>query len=218
LTGARATRDVFSIAMDTGVCMIKSSWVAAMGFAAALVALPAAAQVGMGGFYVGAGLGQSKAKDWCGGGGFDSCDDKKTAWKVFGGYQITPNFAVEAGYTKLGKFTASFGPETEEAKVTAWEASLLAGVPIMNQLSIFGRLGVYRATVEDVDNIFGTFKHDNNDFTFGFGLGYDFTRNLGVRGEWQRYSKVGGGETALGAGVGQKSDVDVLGISALWRF
>ena len=198
--------------------MSKSSWVAVIGVAAALLALPAAAQSAMSGFYVGAGVGQSKAKDWCALGGFDSCDDKKTAWKIFGGYQFTPNFAVDAGYTKLGKFTASFGPETEEAKVTAWEASLLAGAPLVGGLSIFGRLGLYRASVEDVDNLFGTFKHDNNDFTYGLGLGYDFTRNLGVRAEWQRYNKVGGGETALGAGVGQKSDVDVWGISALWRF
>ena len=198
--------------------MNKSSLVAVIGVAAALITQSAAAQTAMSGFYVGAGVGQSKAKDWCALGGFDSCDDKKTAWKIFGGYQFTPNFAVDAGYTKLGKFTASFGPETEEAKVTAWEASLLAGAPLVGGLSIFGRLGLYRASVEDVDNLFGTFKHDNNDFTYGLGLGYDVTRNLGVRAEWQRYNKVGGGETALGAGVGQKSDVDVLGISALWRF
>jgi len=206
--------------MDTEARMVKSSWVAAIGFAAALAALPAVAQVSMSGVYVGAGIGKSKARDWCTGAGSlgVSCDDKKTAWKVFGGYQITPNFAVEAGYTKLGKFTASFGPETEEAKLTAWEASFLARAPIMDRLSIFGRLGIYRATVEDVDNIFGTFNHDNNDFTFGLGLGYDFTRNLGVRAEWQRYYKVGGGDVALGAGVGQKSDVDVFGVSALWRF
>ena len=198
--------------------MNKSSLVAVIGVAAALITQSAAAQTAMSGFYVGAGVGQSKAKDWCALGGFDSCDDKKTAWKIFGGYQFTPNFAVDAGYTKLGKFTASFGPETEEAKVTAWEASLLAGAPLVGGLSIFGRLGLYRASVEDVDNLFGTFKHDNNDFTYGLGLGYDVTRNLGVRAEWQRYNKVGGGETALGAGVGQKSDVDVLGVSALWRF
>jgi OOP family OmpA-OmpF porin len=208
----------YRVAIDKEMCMSKSSWVAVIGVAAALLALPAAAQTAMSGFYVGAGVGQSKAKDWCALGGFDSCDDKKTAWKIFGGYQFTPNFAVDAGYTKLGKFTASFGPETEEAKVTAWEASLLAGAPLVGGLSIFGRLGVYRASVEDVDNLFGTFKHDNNDFTYGLGLGFDFTRNLGVRAEWQRYNKVGGGETALGAGVGQKSDVDVLGVSALWRF
>jgi OOP family OmpA-OmpF porin len=191
---------------------------AAAGLTASLVAFPAAAQLSLSGFYAGAGVGHSKARDWCSPGGFDSCDDTKTAWKVFGGYQFTPNFALEAGYTNLGKFTASFGPETEEAKVTAWEASLLAGAPLMERLGIFGRFGFYRATVKDSDNMFGTFEHDNTDATFGLGLSYDFTRNLGMRAEWQRYYKVGGGDTALGAGVGQKSDVDVLGVSALWRF
>jgi hypothetical protein len=29
---------------------------------------------------------------------------------------------------------------------------------------------------------------------------------------------MGGGDAALGADVGEKSDVDVFGISALWRF
>ena len=192
--------------------------IAAMGLSASLLCLPVAAQMNMSGFYVGAGVGRAKAQDWCSPGGFDTCDDKKTAWKVFGGYQFTPNFALEAGYANLGKFTATFGPESENAEVTAWEASFVAGVPLMQRLGIFGRLGAYRATVKDVDNLFRTFEHDNNDFTFGAGLSYDFTRNLAVRGEWQRYYKVGGGETALGAGVGQKSNVDVLGISALWRF
>jgi len=209
--------------MDTEVCMIKSSWVAAMGFAASLVALPAAAQVGMSGFYVGAGLGQSKAKDWCGGGGADSCDDKDKAWKIFGGYQITRNIAAEIGYTRLGKFTASFtdptfGLLTDEAKVTAWEASALAGAPLVDRLWIFGRLGVYRGTVKESTNFAGDFSHDNNNFTFGLGLSYDIIPQLAVRGEWQRYYQVGGGDVALGAGVGQKSDVDVFGISALWRF
>ena len=198
--------------------MLKSTSLTVIGLAVALTALPASAQSTLGGFYVGAGVGQAKARDWCALGGFNSCDDKKTAWKVFGGYQITPNFAVEAGYANLGKFTASFGPETEEAKVTAWEASLLAGGPILNQVSIFGRLGFYRAHVEDVDNLFGTFKHDNTDLTFGLGVGFGLARNIGVRAEWQRYYKVGGGETALGAGVGQKSDVDLFGINAIFRF
>ena len=108
--------------------------------------------------------------------------------------------------------------ENDDAKVTAWEASIIAGAPLIDRLNIFGRLGVYRATVKDVDSVFGTFEHDNNNFTFGLGLGYDITPHFTVRGEWQRYYQVGGGETALGAGVGQKSDVDVFGISALWRF
>jgi len=40
---------------------------------------------------------------------------------------------------------------------------------------------------------------------------YDFTRNLGVRAEWQKYQDVGGGD------IGE-SDVDVLSIGAIWKF
>jgi len=189
-----------------------------MGLAAALVALPAAAQSSLSGFYVGAGFGQSKAKDWCGGGGFDSCDDKDKAWKIFGGYQITRNIAAEIGYSRLGKFNASFGLLTDEAKVTAWEASALAGAPILDRLWIFGRLGVYRGTVKESTNFAGDFSHDNTNFTFGLGLSYDIMPQLAVRGEWQRYYQMGGGDVALGAGVGEKSEVDVFGINALWRF
>ena len=191
----------------------------ALGLSAALVALPAAAQLNLTGLYAGVGVGQSKAKDWCTGAAFISCDDKDTAWKIFGGYQFNPNFAVEAGYSNFGKFRATLGGLTDEAKATAWEASVLGAWPIvMNRFSVFGRLGMYRATVKETTNFAGNFNHDNNDWTYGLGLQYDFTRNVGVRGEWQRYRKVGGGDVAFGADVGDKSDVDVLGLSALWRF
>jgi len=202
--------------------MMKSV-VAAVGLSAALLALPAAAQMNMSAFYAGVGAGKSKAKDWCTG-AVISCDDKDTAWKVFGGYQFTPNFAAEIGYSKLGKFKASgTDPVTgifqnDDTKVTAWEISALGAWPIMNQLSVFGRLGLYRATVKETNSVFGDFEHDNNDWTFGVGLQFDVTRNLGVRGEWQRYRKIGGGDVAFGADVGQKSDLDVVGVSALWRF
>lgn len=197
--------------------MMKSV-VAAVGLSAALVALPAAAQMNVSAFYAGVGVGQSKAKDWCGGGGADTCDDKDTAWKVFGGYQFTPNFAAEIGYSKLGKFHASLAGLTDDAKVTAWELSALGAWPILPRFSVFGRLGLYRATVKETTNFAGDFEHDNNDWTFGVGLQYDVTRNLGIRGEWQRYRKIGGGDVAFGPDVGQKSDLDVLGVSALWRF
>ena len=197
--------------------MMKSV-VAGVGLSAALVALPAAAQMNMSAFYAGVGVSQSKAKDWCGGGGADSCDDKDTAWKVFGGYQLTPNFAAEIGYSKLGKFHASLAGLTDDAKVTAWELSALGAWPILPRFSLFGRLGLYRATVKETTNFAGDFEHDNNDWTFGLGLQYDVMRNLGLRGEWQRYRKIGGGDVAFGPDVGQKSDLDVLGVSALWRF
>jgi OOP family OmpA-OmpF porin len=193
--------------------MMKSV-LAALSLGLALAALPAAAQI-----YVGAGAGQSKAKDFCGGGGgFDTCDDKDTAWKAYGGYAFTPNFAVEIGYSDFGKFKATLAPFTDEAKVTAWEISAIGAFPIVQQLLVFGRLGLYRATVKEDTNFAGSFENDNNDFTYGLGLQYNITRHLSLRGEWQRYNKVGGGDVAFGAGVGEKSNLDVLGVSALWRF
>src|SRR5438270_13797946 len=109
---------MFAAGHDHGGCMMKSV-VAVVGLSAALVALPAAAQMNMSAFYAGVGAGKSKAKDWCTGAGI-SCDDKDTAWKVFGGYQLTPHFAAEIGYTKLGKFKASgTGPGTDDSQTAA---------------------------------------------------------------------------------------------------
>jgi hypothetical protein len=43
------------------------------------------------------------------------------------------------------------------------------------------------------------------------GLQYDFTRAVGVRGEWQRYNKMGGGAVP-------ETDVDVLNVGVVYRF
>src|SRR4051794_41965837 len=94
---------------------MNKAWVLALGLSTALVALPAAAQ-----FYVGAGVGQSKAKDFCGGGGgFDSCDDKDKAWKVYGGYAFSPYFAAEIGYNDLGRVKGNPPPVTHRGEKRA---------------------------------------------------------------------------------------------------
>ena len=161
------------------------------------------------GWYAGISLGQSEAKSVdCAG---LSCDTKDTAFRILGGYQINRNFAAELGYTDLGKVTASAGGLTDEIKSTAWELSAIGSYPVASQFSVFGRLGVYFADVKENTNFVGNFKHTNNDLTYGFGVRYDFSRELGVRGEWQRYSKVGGGDIG-------KSDIDVLNVGVIWNF
>ena len=90
---------------------------AVIAFIAALVSAPAAAQMGMSSVYVGGSLGQSEAKDACE--GFANCDEKDTAWKVFAGFQLTPMFGVELGYTDLGEVSAP----GISAETTAWDLS-----------------------------------------------------------------------------------------------
>jgi len=193
--------------------MVRKRVIAALGLSAAAFALPAAAQTSMSNFYVGATLGQSTAQDACNdlAGTGISCDDSDTAFKIFGGYQINRNFAAELGYADLGKAKADAAGLTAEIKSSAWDLSLIGSYPINEQFSIFGRLGVYMADTKADTNFGINESHSNNDLTYGFGARYDVTQNLGLRAEWQRYSQVGGGDIG-------KSDVDVLGVTALWKF
>ncbi len=193
--------------------MIRKRVIAALGFSAAAFALPAAAQTSMSNFYAGATLGQSTAKDACNdlAGTGISCDDSDTAFKIFGGYQINRNFAAELGYADLGKAKAEALGLTEEVKSTAWDLSLIGSYPINEQFSVFGRLGFYMADVKDDTNFGFSASNSNSDLTYGLGARYEVTQNLGLRAEWQRYSQVGGGDIG-------KSDIDVLGVTALWKF
>ena len=173
------------------------------------------------GFYVGGAVGQAEHKDACEGANI-SCDEKDSAWKIFGGYQINRNLAVELGYADLGESAASgtVGAITVDARfeVTVFELSAVGMLPIMDRLSLFGRAGLYRSDVElsgtgrlGATTVPVSSSDDNIDFTFGLGVRYDVTRNIGVRAEWQRYLGVGGDDTG-------ESDIDLLSIGVLFRF
>jgi OmpA-OmpF porin, OOP family len=164
------------------------------------------------GFYAGFSLGQSSADLDCQG---FACDDKDTTWRILGGYQFNRNLAVEVGYSDLGEVSVNagvLGAATIEA--TAIEVVAVGILPLANQFSVYGKLGMYRGEADQSGT--GAFvasaSESNTDLTFGVGVKYDFTRNLGVRAEWQRYSDLGG------EGVGGESDIDVISIGAIWRF
>ena len=174
------------------------------------VALPAAAQEQ--GFYIGASVGNSKTGDSCNNlAAGISCDDKTTTWKLLGGYQFNRYIAAELGYSdSLAKVATSGGGLSEDIKVSALELVAVPAYPI-GDFSIFGKLGVYAARTEDKTNFAGDLSESNSNVTFGAGVGYRIHRNFSARLEWQRYSKVGGGD--LG-----KDDIDVVNLGLLYHF
>ena len=190
--------------------------IAVVGISAAAFALPAAAQ-GMSAVYIGGGLGQSKFKGACDGvsGTGVTCDDKDTSFKIFGGYQLNRNFAGELGYTDLGKAKFTDPTGSTELKATAWELSAVGSWPLADAFSIFGRLGGYWGEGK-LSGSGASGSKTTANVTFGLGAQYDFMRNFGVRGEWQRYSKVKVKNDATG--TEDSGDIDVLGISVLYRF
>jgi OOP family OmpA-OmpF porin len=189
--------------------MRNKSLIAAVGLTAAAFALPAAAQMNTSAFYVGATVGQSKFKDSCTGlpAGV-SCDEKDTAWRILGGYQINRNFAAELGYHNFGETKASGGGVTASVKASVWELVGVGLFPVANQFGIYGKLGAHHGEAELTSNVGVSGKDTGNGWTFGGGVQWDVMPALGLRAEWQRYRKIGG----------EDNDLDVLSLGGIWRF
>ena len=138
--------------------------------------------------YIGAAIGQSK---------FEIEND--TAAKVFAGYQFTPNFALELGGHELGSTTVG----NRSADFSAWDLSYFGTMILSKGFSVHGRIGVYRAEI--------TARGDDVGPTYGLGIGYALTKNAALRGEWQRFAK-------LGPGTEPEMNIDVLYLGVSYRF
>lgn len=84
--------------------------------AAAFTALPASAQL-----YLGGGLGESKT------------DTRETSYKLYGGYQFNPIWGLELGYTDLGKYRG--------ADIESYSLAVTGTMPLNQQWSLLGKLG-----------------------------------------------------------------------------
>ena len=174
---------------------------------AATLALPAAAQMRETGFYVGGTLGRAKAQEACNNfGPAASCDDTSTAWRVLGGYQFNRNFATELGYHDFGK--SSIPGASVEAN--AWEWVGIGSLPA-GPVSLYAKAGLYRGESKAA-GFAGGLSNTNMTWTAGLGVQYDLNRQLALRGEWQKYPKMWGGN------LGANTDIDVFSVGGVFRF
>lgn len=173
----------------------KAALAAAVAVAVGVPGIGMAQTRGETGWYAGAHIGQSDA---------DEFGEKDTAFRILGGYQINRTFGVELGYTDFGE--AKVGTATFEGN--AIELTGVASFPVADRFSLYGKLGFARGEGEVTIPGVGSGKEDSIELTYGFGVRYDFSQNMGVRGEWQRYADVGDGVT----------DVDVLSVGVVFKF
>jgi hypothetical protein len=102
-----------------------------------------AAQAADNGFYLGAGVSQSKIDDIFGSGSNLKIDD--TAWKVIAGIRPIDLVAVEANYMDLGSETRRLGPLSAKADAKAFSAHALVYLPIpVPFLGVYGKAGLAR--------------------------------------------------------------------------
>jgi len=139
-----------------------------------------------------------------------------TAYKLFAGYKVNKNFAVEGGYTDLGKGSLSVtttGPVASGVasfEATVWEVNAVGILPINENFSVFGKLGYHWDDAKTTGTgIFGNKDYSGDDFKFGVGAEYNINKNVGLRLEFERYSKIA-------SSVG--TDVDVASLGMAYKF
>jgi opacity protein-like surface antigen len=145
------------------------------------------------GIYLGGALGQSEAK------AYDcttlaQCENHGSVGKVFLGLQFGRNWALELGLTDLGKVDSENPPTgfTDSVKVRLGEATIMPSYPLSGVFMIYGKVGGYYAQTTN-DRNGARIKESNGGITWGGGLQWYITGGLAIRGEAQRYMKVGGG-------------------------
>jgi OOP family OmpA-OmpF porin len=195
------------------------------------LALPAIAQ-DTSHYYGGVSVGQSKTQTDAAGltsgllpGALllDSTTDKKdTSYKLFGGYQFNRNIALEGGYFDLGKNSFSTGtipPGTlaGQSKVRGLNLDLVGTLPLTERFSALARVGVQHAWSKSTASGTGegagvapSSKRDDSGAKVGFGLQYEMSPAVWVRGEVERYR--------IKNAVGQSNNVDVATVSLVFPF
>jgi OOP family OmpA-OmpF porin len=136
-----------------------------------------------------------------------SIDDNDTGWKVFGGYEFTPNWAIEAAYVDLGEitteFSATLAPDdlpqfvSDAAAIHPYMASgfALTGVgkfDISQTVVVFGKIGLFNWDAEGNVKETGSgqlVKLDDSgtNLVYGLGISYEVSPQFGIRAEWESY-------------------------------
>ena len=116
----------------------------------------------------------------------DVLSESDTGYKFYGGYTVNNNLGFEIAFVDLGQYV---GRSLDQYGV-AFEA--VGYIPLSNNLDLMGKVGLFAWTVEDRYYIdYGT------DLTYGLGVQYDLNNRVYVRGEWEQFTDVSGGDVSL---------------------
>ena len=152
--------------------------------------------------------------------------DTDTGFKLLLGHQFSPNFALEGGYVNLGKskFNAALNDGNASANLKSYGGVLDAvGIlPLSNEFSVFGKGGLYvgktslnvsNSSAASASAFSGTDSSWKTSLNYGAGVSYALNKNVSLRGEYERFSRVGDD-----ASTGGKANVDLLSVGIAAKF
>jgi OOP family OmpA-OmpF porin len=183
-------------------------------------------------WYIGAGIGQSRAKidddrlirsltaNGATLNGFTT-DERATGGKLYVGKQLNQYFAIEAGVFDLGKFgfnssTSGNGVLNGEVGFRGVNLDLVGQLPLSQRFSVYGRLGMNyaKASAHFTGNrLFAVTDPNPSERKLnakgGLGLEYKFSEALAVRAEVERYR--------VNDAVGNRGDVDMASVNLVYK-
>ena len=151
--------------------------------------------------------------------GLPDLNNNAIAYRLAFGYQLNENLAVELGYRRFSNTDINASGSGYAAGASSKERAYdLVGksiVPLTNQLSAYGKLGIayVKANSQGYANAIApntaSFSNYSNTLepTFGFGLSYTLKPNVPIDVSWNHIQKVGGSSHA------PSSDFYAIGVS-----
>ena len=143
---------------------------------------------------------------------------KPSAFRFAGGYNITPMFAVEAGYVMIGdSIIDSVGLGKETIKSSALSVAGVANIAINNEFGVFGKLG-FANTKMDVTCVLtngvscGTANGSKTNLTFGLGGQYNINKQFAIRAQYEDFGKV------TPTGANSAAGITMLSIGGIYNF
>ena len=140
-------------------------------------------------------------------------DGKDGAFKLFGGYQFNPNFALEAAIVDLGdvSYSGSFaGAPVTGGRIqnSGINLSAVGVVPLGERFVIFGKAGMF-LWYSEASDVTGGFRfyseEDGADLSVGLGASVAIGQRVSLRAEWERFDM-------------SNTDVDLVTLGFAFRF
>ena len=147
-------------------------------------------------------------------------DERRTGYKVFGGYQMNRYFGVEAGYFNLGSSTFSSttvpaGTLNGQLRAEGFNLDLVGTAPLSESFSLIGRIGAQNARTRGTFDGTGAALVTNpnpsrreTNYKAGVGLQYAVNASMLLRAEVERYR--------INDAVGEKAGVNLFALSLVF--
>lgn len=154
----------------------------------------------------------------------EAIDRQATGWKVFAGHRFTPNFAVEGGYTWLGRYDfhgqiiADPGTVNSQFKAESINAFAVGILPWTPQFEAFAKagLGFWRAKLSANGTFAG--RRANAESArgwspiLGVGLQYHLAPQWTLRAEAERFFDIGKADRT------GRTEIDLYSVGVQYHF